>query len=554
MNALVTRLSVLALSSVALWGQAQSPAPFTISGHVIRHLDQRPASGVRVSLAMVKNPQREVSVVAGDAGEFSFAEIPAGKYQLKVTDRGHTQLYLQDEGFSTAIVTGPGLDTEHILFPLDSPGAITGTIVDDDGDPAPHLQLYLFITSDIEGQSQTHIVTQQQTDLEGTFRFRHLAPGAYYLAVAGRPWYAQSANRFRPRQEEAQPATQSELDVSYPLTYYGGATNFAGASPIKIEEGAKAEIQMAMHAVPALHVKLERLQENNRSFPMMVTQSGPGGFPIHLPVMQNNFEIEGLAPGNYSVQILDQTRNRPSETLSLVLNGDTTLHLGNEANKTSIHGKVLWNGEIPAHLAVELFSDNRSMSSSEAIHADGSFEIPAVTPGRYKISFDGAPDAYVAKAEVKGAAYANGELEVQQGAQIELLLTPGQGRLKTGRHCCSGQEQRTGMQPWFSSFRKTRLTAKRSTATKAIAMAVSHTRWRYSWPLHINRNRQRTRFSVRDSERDLSLPRTRPSTERTARAIHPGTNRSANAPLIVPQPHPACSRLDSERISSCPTT
>ena len=102
---------------------AKAAPAITIAGHVIRHLEQRPAKGVRVSLAVVKDPARQASVVTGDAGEFSFTEIPAGKYQLRVTDRGHSQLYLQDGNFSTAIVTGPGLDTEHIAFPLESPGA-----------------------------------------------------------------------------------------------------------------------------------------------------------------------------------------------------------------------------------------------------------------------------------------------------------------------------------------------------------------------------------------------------------------------------------------------
>ena len=50
---------------------------------------------------------------------------------------------------------------------------------------------------------------------------------------------------------------------------------------------------MAMHAVPALHIKLEGMPQNGRYVPFMVSQPGPGGFPIQSPVMQSNSEIAG---------------------------------------------------------------------------------------------------------------------------------------------------------------------------------------------------------------------------------------------------------------------
>jgi hypothetical protein len=42
--------------------------------------------------------------------------------------------------------------------------------------------------------------------------------------------------------------------VAYPKTFYGGATDAEGAAPIELKGGEKAEIDIRMSPVPALHL------------------------------------------------------------------------------------------------------------------------------------------------------------------------------------------------------------------------------------------------------------------------------------------------------------
>jgi hypothetical protein len=184
---------------------------YTIAGRVIRHLDQRPIAGVQVSIAMVNGEASQVSVISGENGEFAFRGVPAAKYRLQVTDHGTSQLYQQFENYSTAIVTGPGLDTGQIVFTFESRARIKGIVQDEYKDPAAHVQVYLFSQSLTEGKSKTGVQTQVVTDANGGFQFRGLEPGIYYLAVVARPWYAQVPNT---------PDSHSDLDVAYPITYY----------------------------------------------------------------------------------------------------------------------------------------------------------------------------------------------------------------------------------------------------------------------------------------------------------------------------------------------
>ena len=257
-------LRILILGSLGLLCRPQAPLTYTIAGHVVRHLDQRSIRGARVSIAMVKDPARQISAITDENGAFAFQGVPAGKYQLRVTDHGTSQLYQHSENYSTAIVTGPKLDTEHILFSLDTPARIAGTVVDEDNDPVPHVSVYLFSQSLQFGKYRTRMRGQGATDTGGAFHFRDLEPGTYYVAVAGRPWYAQNVNDQQRAQVPDSNQGRSELDVAYPVTYYSGATSPEGATPLKLEEGQKAEVQMTMHAVPGLHITIDGITTEGR--------------------------------------------------------------------------------------------------------------------------------------------------------------------------------------------------------------------------------------------------------------------------------------------------
>ncbi len=286
-------LRILTLSFLALLCEAQDI--YTIAGHVVRHTDRQPLQGVRVSISMAKETSREVSVISGENGEFAFQGIPAGKYHLQATAHGMTHSYLQSDQYSTAVVAGPNLDTEHIVFPLEQPGSIAGKVVDEENEPAPNLQVYLFHQSVSGGKTSTSTRTSGVTDSRGSFHFHGLEPGTYYLAVAGRPWYAQFGNPQN---------ANTALDLAYPVTFYADATSAEGATPLKLEEGQNADVQISVHAVPSLHIKLDGLDQGRggQRGGIMLTQTGPGGTVIHLPISTigssaASTELVGIAPG-----------------------------------------------------------------------------------------------------------------------------------------------------------------------------------------------------------------------------------------------------------------
>jgi hypothetical protein len=396
---------------------------YSISGIVVQH-----GSGGRVPHALVSISTAEgrpfgVPVSSGKEGQFSFTGLAAGKYLLTAEFRGHSQRLQEHEGFSTSIAAGPGLDSGHIVFALDAVAALRGTVRDEAGDPVANAQLTLFQRAIVMGRPKVKLVPPgAMTDAGGDFRFRNLAPGNYFVAAQGHPWFAQ----YQPRGPNPE-----QLDVAYPLTYYADSTNPAEATTLILKEGATAEVHLTLRATPAVHIKLEGGAVVGAP---QFSQEGPGGIEVSASGMvffgsPEQREVSGLTPGHYLIRL--QT---PNEGRAITLSEDTALNLDDvlRSAATSISGRVTLTDGPPAQTAavwlVNVASESIRGSSRGFVLPDGAFRFdPPVSnsppPGRYELGLSGG--LYMKSVSVKGAEYSRGELEVREGSQIQISMTAG---------------------------------------------------------------------------------------------------------------------------------
>jgi protocatechuate 3,4-dioxygenase beta subunit len=127
----------------------------------------------------------------GEDGRFRFEGVLASKYRLSASKPGFlTQAYEQHDNFSTAIAVGPRLLSENLVFRLTPGGIISGTVMDEWGEPVRQAQIKLFRDQDTEGIRSTRQQGGNMTDDRGAFEIADIEPGAYFLSVSAQPWYA----------------------------------------------------------------------------------------------------------------------------------------------------------------------------------------------------------------------------------------------------------------------------------------------------------------------------------------------------------------------------
>ncbi len=418
---------------------------YTIAGTVVERGSNRPLNRVLVIINPAEHRDVQLSSITAGDGRFSFTNLPVGKYSLAAEKRGESpEGYNQDENYSTAIAVGPGLDSENVVFPLDVPGSISGTVLDEQGDPVPQAQVWLFRNRVFSGRLQVFLRGTATTDSSGAFYLGHLAPGTYYAAVQGHPWYAQNLIQLQIQDQpgaQAEPThAPSELDVAYPVTYYGDSLDAASASPITISEGGAASIQITLRAVPALHVEVaEASQQPNRGVATQVFAPGPGGYPIPVNAQMfntgNQQVLTGIAPGRYVVTLQSFNQGHPETagTKTVELAGDSTLDL-RDVPKTSLTGRVSFEGnERPTGPAsIQLSSVQQRFNGQDfgfPIASDGSLETKDsnITPGHYQIEIVNAPGFFIKSMNVKGAKASGSEIDVPEGTAVQLSIVAAKG-------------------------------------------------------------------------------------------------------------------------------
>jgi hypothetical protein len=433
-------LRAISLIGLLLSGRAAAQT-FTISGTVVEHGTSRPLKDAIVSISPVQQPQDSASCRTGEDGRFVFTPVAPGKYSLSAQKRGFPrQTFDEYQEFSTAIVAGPGLNSENIVFPLSAGGSITGTVLDDENEPIRQASVILFRKGVSSGAARVTMQEQRQSDSSGQFRFAHLKPGSYFVAVQARPWYAQNLPLQPQSSGNEQSNSDGELDVAYPLTYYSGTVDPASASAITVNEGATNNLQMLLRPVPALHIQVTGAPTNAGTGPgtglnlMSLTLGGYRWFAqAQVSVSNGQMQIAGIAPGRYIIVPVSFGEGHPESLGAAVVDftGNDTLDFSVLAGR-SLTGHITFGGteSPPRHAMLVLYPVSAGPPSIIAIDPDGTLkhsEGSPLLPGRYQLWLQNAPGLYLKSVQVNGAEVSAGQIEIPNSGAIQLSLVAAKG-------------------------------------------------------------------------------------------------------------------------------
>jgi 5-hydroxyisourate hydrolase-like protein (transthyretin family) len=429
-------LVVLVFAGLWIGGAVATEAQtYRVAGIVVNDADGAPLGRTRVSLAEVHDRRKAESVITEADGRFEFRNVPAGKFSLEGAQRNFMRTaYQWHEGFSTAIVTGAGLDTENLVLRLIPLGAISGKVIDEAGEPVRNANVKLSMHRDRLGEDRILPRGFATTDDEGKYEFRDLIPAEYFVSVAAQPWYATypvwaNENGVRTRTDTISP----DLNVAYARTYYNGATDSAGATPLSVTKGERLTADLHLNPVPALTVVMKMPEDPNRQFGWGGLQRMDFGSPEQLQTnmtsgpMPGEMVISGVPAGSYSVTSAKGTgMMRPTGQVVVTEDGQLIEPKAAAAMGTvKVRVKTARGESLRDDVSLSLRDEHRHTVGFVPVTPNGEVVFEGVVPGRYAVMahFPGTSPYTIGKMVIGGVEMEGHDITVGEGATLEIDAT-----------------------------------------------------------------------------------------------------------------------------------
>lgn len=429
-----------------------SVSGYRVAGTVVNKIDGRPLPRTRILLRDSKNPREFEGVITSDDGKFEFNSLPARKFSLTGSKKGFiTSGYDQHENFWTAIVTGAGLDTEHLVLKLAPSAIITGRVLDEAGEPVRHASVQIYFDSHVAGVDQIRPFRAVETDDRGVYELAPIIPGTYYLSVSARPWYEvhPHANRFGPEQPEDAAATNHidrSVDVAYPTTYYADVLDTESATPIPVRGGERLEIDLHVNPVPALRLvfHIPNIGENKYVLPRLEQPSFDGetfvqSGEVHM-VSPGVVEMTGVPAGRYDVRLQGAATSQINSVDFTKDGEEVDVSEAQAMSTVKVSAHLPGQASLPDGLALGLQGKSRTIPNWKKLDSKGEAEIDQIPAGRYQVVVWGArKPVVVASLSSQDADVAGHTLVVHPGTSPTLSVT-----LSAGESDLNGTVKRAG--------------------------------------------------------------------------------------------------------------
>jgi hypothetical protein len=451
----VAKLVWPVLLAIGVFAQSAGPAQegFRISGTVVSSVTGQPLAQVRVFLSRTEARQDREVVITGSDGRFSFDGIPPGKYVLAAGKPGFLmQGFEAHENYSSAIVTGPGMSAENLVFRIHPAAVISGQIVNEQDEPVRDVQVVLFRSWPEDGKRTVRPSGATNSDDRGQYRFGELPPGTYFVVVCARPWYAAyTANNANGDVGQSQNSSVP-FDMTYPVIYYSGATDSSQATPLNLAAGDRVSADFALIPERALHILVRTPKLNaSQGYSVMMIPEAFQGSSLPMPVsMQTSMskpgeiEIAGLAPGQYRMQVVFPGKETFSYSQELDLQNDTEIDTSTSSQSRSISGTIRAQGgsPLPPGGAVFLRNSVSGEGSRARVAPDGQFQFGSrevISSGTYEVAV-AYQDIFLVSVSATGARVVGRTIDIRGSDPIRLSLVVSQGIGRVDGTAVSGDD------------------------------------------------------------------------------------------------------------------
>jgi hypothetical protein len=293
----ISGVCALALFGMAAaWAQSQAAPPTeepaSVAGVIANSLTGEPLLRAHIQLQLVGagGPgNQSYGAMTNSEGKFSITKMPPGHYMITM-DRIGFVVPLNAAGNRTSDITlGAGDKKDTLKLTLTPVGAITGRVLDADGEPVQNANVAAEGSTGSGGTNST-------TDDKGEYRIGGLRPGRYRIKAS-------------PQALPLPPEIRSDgtTDAHYSPTYYPGVLPVTSATRLQVQPAAQLagmDIRLVRTPMVTVSGKVTGAPEGAKNIMIQVQRLSASGFSGSSGSQakpDGTFYLWRLDPGKYTL-------------------------------------------------------------------------------------------------------------------------------------------------------------------------------------------------------------------------------------------------------------
>ncbi len=405
--------SILMLCAVSFDSQQRQETalqkPGSVAGVVVENKSDEPVRKAHVILRHDQGPG--IGTTTDATGNFTLHNLEPGSYTVTVRRDGYV---FAPEGRRQVLTVKAGEPISDLKLKLVRAGAISGRIVDADGDPitGASVQVLPWRPKRTVPNSGTYATTNDR----GEYRAFNIAPGDYRVSVT----YSPESQNIDVRLQRSTGGDGRSDGETYPTAYYPGTVDARQAAVVTLEPGTE------LQGVDVQLIRARGVQVRGRVTGLAGSSLTPFFLMVALePVRKQGqaelgqsrntmvrdpkgeFEFADVLPGTYRVAAMSDGFNGENK-----LTARQTLEVGesdidgiqlNMGRPRKVSGRIIIPEGRKVSSGLMIILGSREPADTQGggmahVSAAGSFSMNDVPPGDYEVilaSTSASDDLYV---------------------------------------------------------------------------------------------------------------------------------------------------------------
>lgn len=397
-------------------------ATYAISGTVVDAVSGDPVRGVRVSVLEARTSRPAGESITGGSGAFRIEGLAAGRYALRAEKPGYVAQWFGQKAlysaFSSAVVAGEGNVTEGLRFALIPPAAITGTVIDENGDPATGVLVSAYHRVGNPSNPRWIGSGFDWTNDLGQYRIHSLRRGLFVVLAQGADH--ESLGRYGDHVRR----------WGYPPTFAPGVPDVSQAALIELQPGVEHRVDISVRGTRLVSVAgscpSDARPASGRAF-LLATFARFGFFPVGIAsaVSRQGFLIRDVPRGSYTLLVASPTQPRLIAMKQIHVEDDpVTVDLCGDA-PAGARITVDWaDARPPGPVDVVLDADGGIGTQMARLGPDATAELAVLPPGHYVPKLlSGSKEFPVTRIRVEPGRVVSGAIEISGTNKAEIRLT-----------------------------------------------------------------------------------------------------------------------------------